>query len=234
MISLKRYKIISSVFIAVVLCTFVFLAIYFWPFFKSLQDDAVRSDFIELVKGSWWGFLLFMGLQILQVVVCVIPGEVIEVLAGVIYGPFLGLLVCLVGVTIATIIIYVLVKLLGEPFVVSSVGERNFKRFTFLNDVRRSEFILFMLLFMPMTPKDAILYIAPLTKVKLHRFLIINAIARIPSIILSTLAGELMLDGKIGIVVLLYTINIIIAILCLIFNKQILKFFERFRKEQNN
>lgn len=231
---MKRYKIISSILIALVLCSFVFLAIYFWPFFKSLQDDNTRGEFIELVKGSWWGFLLFMGLQILQVVVCVIPGEVIEVLAGVIYGPFLGLLVCLVGVTIATIIIYGLVRLLGEPFVVSSVGEKNFKRFTFLNDVRRSEFILFMLLFMPMTPKDAILYIAPLTKVKLHRFLVINIIARIPSIVLSTVAGGLMLEGKIGIVVLLYAINIIVAILCLIFNKQILMLFERLKNEKQN
>ena len=228
---MKKSKIISSVIITILLGIMTFLAIKYWPFIKSLTNDEVRSEFVLRIKGSPLGFLAFLGLQILQVIVAVIPGEVIEVLAGVIYGPFLGLLVCELGLTISAIILYFLVKKLGEPFVRDNVSEKQFKRLSFLNDPRRSELVLFFVLLMPLTPKDAILYIVPLTKIRFKNFLIINAIARIPSILTSTIAGDVLLDGNYVVTIIIYVVNFVFALLCIIFNKQIIDFFDRIRNK---
>jgi uncharacterized membrane protein YdjX (TVP38/TMEM64 family) len=84
---------------------------------------------------------------------------------------------------------------------------------------------------MPLVPKDIFLYLAPLSKIKLHRFLIINAIARIPSILTSTLAGESLLEGNIVLAIIIYSVNFLIGILCIIFHKRIIEFLERINKK---
>ena len=84
---------------------------------------------------------------------------------------------------------------------------------------------------MPLTPKDAILYIVPLTKIRFKNFLIINAIARIPSILTSTIAGDVLLDGNYVVTIIIYVVNFLFALLCIIFNKQIIDFFDRIRNK---
>ena len=106
-----------------------------------------------------------------------------------------------------------------------------FKRLSFLNDPRRSELVLFFVLLMPLTPKDAILYIVPVTKIRFKNFLIINAIARIPSILTSTIAGDVLLDGNYVVTIIIYVVNFVFALLCIIFNKQIIDFFDRIRNK---
>lgn len=224
----KIFKIIG---IVIALILLVGLTIYLWPFFQSLGEDEVRKEFIEKIRNSWYGIFIFLGLQIIQVLVAFIPGEVVEVMAGIIYGPFLGLLWCIVGISIATIIIWVLVKLLGANFINNAVSKKDLKKFAFINDSKRVEFILFFLTFMPLVPKDIFLYLAPLSKIKLHRFLIINAIARIPSILTSTLAGESLLEGNIVLAIIIYGVNFLIGILCIIFHKRIIEFLERINKK---
>lgn len=50
--------------------------------------------------------------------------------------------------------------------------------------------LCFLIFFIPGTPKDALTYFIPLTDMKLSTFLFITTIARIPSIITSTIGGH--------------------------------------------
>ena len=55
------------------------------------RKDA-RDAFIAYVHdGGFIGVLAFLGLQILQVVVAVLPGEPVELMAGLLYGTWGGL-----------------------------------------------------------------------------------------------------------------------------------------------
>lgn len=59
------------------------------------QQDA-RDAFIAFVHDSGFlGLLAFLGLQVLQVVVAVLPGEPVELMAGLLYGTWGGLTLCL-------------------------------------------------------------------------------------------------------------------------------------------
>lgn len=64
----------------------------------------------------FWAWLAFLGLQVLQVVVAVLPGEPVELMAGLLYGTWGGLTLCLLGVGLSSAAVYYCVRAAGaEP-----------------------------------------------------------------------------------------------------------------------
>jgi uncharacterized membrane protein YdjX (TVP38/TMEM64 family) len=150
----------------------------------------------ELGGNSVKSQLIFVGIQFLQVLFAFIPGEFVEIAAGYIYGPFLGTVLCLVGVLPATCLIFGLTKLLGRKFTQITLDEKDLKKFNFLNDEKKLTTTLFLLYFFPGTPKDVITYFAGITKIKFLPFILISVFCRIPSILTSTLAGGALGENK--------------------------------------
>ena len=74
------------------------------------------------------------------------------------------------------------------------------------------EIILFIVFFIPGTPKDLLTYFAPLTPIPLWRFVVLTTIARIPSIVSSTIAGSAVLSSEYSLVILIYAITGLLAI----------------------
>ncbi len=157
------------------------------------DPEKLREDIGGNNPRSW---LIFIGIQFLQVIFAFIPGELIEVAAGYIYGPFLGTLLCLIGVLPATCLIFGLTKLLGKKFTKITLDEKDLRKFSFLNDEKKLTTTLFLLYFFPGTPKDVITYFAGITKIKFLPFLLISVLCRIPSILTSTLAGGALGENK--------------------------------------
>ena len=60
-----------------------------------------------------WGRLIVVGIVFLQVVVAIIPGEVVEIAAGYAYGPVEGMLLCLAGTALSSSLVYLFTKRLG-------------------------------------------------------------------------------------------------------------------------
>ena len=59
-----------------------------------------------------------------------------------------------------------------------------------MRNARRLEFIVFLLFFIPGTPKDVLTYMVGLTPMKLRVWLLITTVARIPSVVTSTIGGD--------------------------------------------
>ena len=77
---------------------------------------------------------------------------------------------------------------------------------------KKIEFIIFILFFIPGTPKDLLTYVSGLFPIKLWRFIVITTIARIPSIITSTLAGANIATGNWKLGLALYAIIFLIVV----------------------
>ncbi len=157
------------------------------------DPEKLRQELGGNNPKSW---LIFIGIQFLQVIFAFIPGEFIEIAAGYIYGPFLGTVLCLLGVLPATCLIFGLTKLLGRKFTKITLDEKDLKKFNFLNDEKKLTTTFFLLYFFPGTPKDVITYFAGITKIKFLPFLLISVFCRIPSILTSTLAGGALGENK--------------------------------------
>ena len=60
----------------------------------------------------------------------------------------------------------------------------------FLKNERRLTFWVFLVFFLPGTPKDVLCYFVGLTKLPLKTWVLVSAVARIPSIVTSTVGGD--------------------------------------------
>jgi uncharacterized membrane protein YdjX (TVP38/TMEM64 family) len=76
-----------------------------------------------------------------------------------------------------------------------------------INSEKKLGTLVFLLFLIPGTPKDLLTYVVPLTRMKLSEFLFITLIARIPSVVSSTIGGNLFSNGRYieGVLILLLT-----------------------------
>jgi uncharacterized membrane protein YdjX (TVP38/TMEM64 family) len=174
----------------------VMLAITLWslPFLKTLSDSL---DFRARVRASGLGgWLVVLGIQILQIVIAFIPGEAVQILCGILYGTVGGLFTCLVGSVIASILVFSVMKRFGKPFIDRMIGKKNLEKWAFLRNGETTDAVVFIAFLVPGTPKDALTYVASLTGISLWRFILISTVARIPAMLASTMIGSNMQRGR--------------------------------------
>ena len=208
--------------IVVFVCFLVLMVvatILLWPIIKSLFSEEGRISFKEKIDSfGVGGWFVMLGVQILQIIVAFLPGEPIEIAMGMFYGSFGGLFTCLLGIFIGSIIVYLLAKIIGLPFVRLFVKEEDFEKFKFLRDPLKVEMTVFILFFIPGTPKDALTYLSPFIPMKKRRFFLISTIARIPSVVTSTILGDQLIEGNYLTAIVVFIITAIISVAGIIFN----------------
>ena len=170
----------------------VFMIVVFWFVGKPmLQFVSEPEQFREWVDSSGvWGRLAFIGMVMFQVFVAIIPGEPLEIGAGYAFGAVEGTLLCILATTLSSMAIFLIVKRYGMKFVTLFVTEEKIHSLKFLQNTHRLNLIAFLLFFIPGTPKDVLTYIVGLTPMRLRTWVLIATVARIPSVITSTIGGD--------------------------------------------
>lgn len=212
----KNKKMIFIAIICMILMGVVCLLLY-EPMMNFLKDPEALKKHLESY-GIFGGFILVLVMT-LQVVFVFLPGEIIEVLAGFIYGPMEGMLLCLLGAAFGSTIIYTFVRKLGIKFIDKLLGKDKLDQVSFLRNNDKLDVLLFIIFFIPGTPKDIITYFIPLTDMKLSKFLIITSIARIPSVISSTIGGNALGLAQYEFTIFVFTITGILSLIGLYFYK---------------
>ena len=166
-----------------------------------LLRDYFSAENIEKIKdfvAEHWlaGTLIFIGVCAIQVIIALIPGEAVEIAAGVIFGSWLGALVCLIGIMLGSITAILLVRKFGRKFVESLYPREKIDSLPILNDPKKRNAFVALLFFIPGTPKDLFTYIVGLTEMSIPMYILLTTVARIPSIIMSTLGGDAFGEGQ--------------------------------------
>ena len=190
----KRINIFKTISMVIGILISAILVLAIIPLFTSYKDSGTLSAYIE--SFGVWGAFVLLAIQIVQIVIAVIPGELTEFVSGTLYGTFFGSLICLAGVIAGEFLVFVVVKWFGSRFVGNMISQKEFKKLKFLNDEKKLEYTVFLLFFVPGTPKDVLTYFAPMTKIKMNRFLLLSTVARIPSIVSSAYAGGAFAEGN--------------------------------------
>ncbi len=126
--------------------------------------------------------LVYILIQATQVVVFVIPGEIVQIAGGYIFGTWLGALLSVAGILLGTAVAFFAARLLGYAVVKALVSPKKLERFGFLISDPKSEIAMFTLFLVPGIPKDSLVYISGLTPIKPLRFFLISMIARFPGL----------------------------------------------------
>lgn len=219
-----KIKIIKLIILVSLVLLITGLTIYFLPILKNLNTQEGQLQFKEKVNQSKiLGFLILLGLEIAQIILAVLPGEPVEVLAGICFGTFWGTIFLMFSIFITTVLIYVLVKKNGKKFICEFFSKEQVEKIEnskMFQDEKKIEMVMILLFLIPGTPKDLFVYIGGLLPIKSSRFIAIATLLRFPSIISSTIAGNNLLGGKWQISILAYVITFLITFLIIfIINK---------------
>lgn len=192
--SAKRTKVILSVLKLTVLFAIVIalpLYIYFFKHeiiseFNSFEDILA---FMETYKFE--SIFIYIGVQVLQIIISVIPGQAFQFAAGYLYGALLGLLFSVIGAFLGTSFAFFLAKLLGKDAVHLFFGEERMTGFIQKLNSKKAYMLVFLLYLIPGLPKDIIAYAAGISEMDFKRFLIFSLIGRIPGMAGSLAVGAL-------------------------------------------
>lgn len=203
----KKILAVCSVVTVVLIAVLLTVVVSHW--LRSFSQDGFR----EYIRSfDPWGWLVLLGIQFLQVFIALIPGELMETAAGYVFGPWMGTLICYVGVGLASCMIFLLTRRYGVRLVEVFTSREQLRQLSFLNSERKRDTLIFLLYFIPGTPKDLLTYFAGLTDIRLSTFLILSLTARIPSVVSSTFGGYLLGEQRYGGAIVLYGITGVVSV----------------------
>lgn len=224
------------------------LKAFIFPVFIALILAAgfiFRSDIADLFKNrealrTWIrgsaavGPFAFVGLQIAQVVVFVIPGEIAQAAGGFIFGFWNGTALSLLGIAIGSLLNYSIGRLFGRPFMLAVLSEERLRHTEALLADRKTEAAYLVLFLVPGIPKDMLCYIAGITKAPAFAFLAASMIARLPGIAGSTLIGTAAYSGQYRLLLWLLGGASLAFIAGMVWRKQLEAWLKNFSRGKKN
>lgn len=212
---MKIKKVLKIVLTIVILAGLIGLIIYLFPLIKDLFTESGRADLKNKLDELGAGKICILSaLQLLQILLVVIPGEPLEILAGVCFGTFWGTIFIMVTVFITTTLIFILVRKFGKSYVEHFFKKEKIEKIEnskFFKDSKNVELVMIVLFLIPGTPKDLLVYIGGLLPIKARRFIFISTFARFPSVISSTLVGSNLMKGNLWFSIMVYAVTFILA-----------------------
>ena len=209
---------------AVLLVAAVCLIIRYYPQIKGLMQPENMERFRALLDSfGIAGALILIAIQIAQVLSGVIPALPIQLAAGLTYGPFGGLAICMTGIFIGSTIVFLLVKRFGRPLIDRVFSKERQSKLAFLDNTDR----LGTVVFIPALPKDVFTYLAALTPLTFRRFICISMVARIPMIFCDTFASGALIEGNYKSAVMMFVVAAILGIFGMLLAPRLAKIFEK-------
>ena len=181
-LSPKSQKVLSlTAFLVFLLFSVFLLVVVGIPIVKHAKNpDAFRA----WIDGMGvWGKVAYVGMNVLQVLVAVIPGGPLEVAGGYAFGHFEAMVLSTIGMGIGSALV------LEAFFPVQKINELKF-----LKSYKSRDILISLLFLIPGTPKDLLAYFCGLTEIKFSTFILIATFLRIPAIWASTAGGSAMGD----------------------------------------
>ncbi len=111
----KKAKWIKGILFLVVIAIAITMIVYLAPIMKQISTQEGQQAFKQKVDESgFWGMLMLFGIQFAQIFLIILPGEPLEVLAGMCYGSIWGTVFVLASAGIITTAIVFLVRKLRK------------------------------------------------------------------------------------------------------------------------
>lgn len=182
-----HYLIRFILFIGALLAVIALLARYLPGIMRLAKNPDDFADYIA--SFGYTGYLVFVLLEIIQVVIAVIPGDLFHIAAGYIFKMPLGFLLAYAGETAGAILAFMLARFLGEKLVSRFVPKEQLDRLCSLLNSAGGIAGTLVLCLIPAVPKDILVYAAGITPIKPFRFLTVFLLCRIPDILVKSGGG---------------------------------------------
>ena len=194
------------------------------------KDTAYRVvDYLR--QNSRIAFLLIIGLQIIQVVICILPGQPIQFAASYMFGVTKGFLLSIIGAVIGTIISFYLAKALGSDAMHVFFDEEKIEDYQRKLNSGRGLLLAFLIYLIPGIPKDLVSYAAGISEMRFRPFLLVATVGRSPGMLGSLLLGHYFGEQNYRAIAVLSVIVAIILLICFIKREALIGFLDRIEME---
>jgi len=150
---------------------------------------ANRESVVEEIRvAGAWGPLVLIGLSIGQTLVAPIPGQVINFVAGYLYGPWMGMVYSWLGLALGAGLAMLLARFAGRPLVERLVSARSLGQIDRLAAGKGLGFF-FLFFLIPGLPDDLLCFVAGLTPLPLRVLWPMAAVARVPGLVAAVWLG---------------------------------------------
>ncbi|MBR1802576.1 MAG: TVP38/TMEM64 family protein [Clostridia bacterium] len=207
----KKIKIFKIILTVLAIAMFVGLTAYLVPIMKGLLTQEGKEEYTAKAQSAGIGGVLsILGLEVAQIFVAILPGEPVEVVAGMCYGAVWGTILIMASMAIVSAIIYFLVRKYGKSFIYHFCKKEQIEKLEnskFFKNEKKIEWVLLLLFLIPGTPKDILVYLGGILPIKPGRFLLISTLGRFPSVITSTIAGAALVVGDWRTTIIVYAVT---------------------------
>lgn len=220
----KRVRAFKYILLVLVIALIVGLMVYLVPVMQNLSTPEGQLEFKNQVEEmGFLGFLALFGLQFAQIFLIILPGEPMEILAGMCYGGIGGTIFITISACVISSLIFFAVRKFGRKFVYSFCSKERIDKIEnskLFQNPKKIEWIMLLLFVIPGTPKDLLVYIAGLLPLKPLRFILISTFARLPSVVSSTFAGGSIVAGNWTHSIAIYAVTfLLVGIFIFVVNK---------------
>ncbi len=135
------------------------------------------------------GPLAIVALQVLQIVVAPIPGQLVGIASGYLYGPWLGTAYSMAGVLLGNLLALQIARRWGRPVVERLVDAGALARADHVTQSIGLP-VLWLIYLLPFLPGDTITLVAGLTEIPIRSIMLAVLFGRLPGIFISSCVGH--------------------------------------------
>jgi uncharacterized membrane protein YdjX (TVP38/TMEM64 family) len=156
-------------------------AIYLWRL-GALTNQTVLKDLI--LAHKYMGPVIFLVIQMMQVIVPIVPGGLMLAVGVVAFGPLWGFIYNYIGIVIGSILLFYLGRTHGQNITRTFVKEKTYNKYMEMAEKHQRKFniVFFLLILSPIAPDDALVLVASQTKMTWRFLLITMVVCKAPAI----------------------------------------------------
>lgn len=214
-----------KVFIAAIVSVFIIYICY--KFYMSINKSGVFSSidaFKNFISGK--GILapfVFFLIQVVQIIISPIPGNVTTLAGGVLFGPLESSLLSCGAIILGSAIAFYLARAFGKPLVSKFVNQNVIDKYDKMFS-SKSQNVLLIFFLIPFFPDDALCFLSGLSNMPFKTFITLVILGRSPGTVFASLAGS----GIIHMSAELWTIAIVISAVAIILYMKYSKAIENY------
>lgn len=183
----KKWK--SIIPVCLILLALVLIGVRWGkPIVDLVADPESFREWID--ERGVWAPVVMVAVVALQILVALIPGEPFEFAAGYAFGAWQGMLLCMIGSFVGGCLAMLLARRYGMKLMRALFPKHDIANLEIFKKPERLTLLTFLLFLIPGTPKDILVYALGLTPMGVMKGIGLTCLARIPSILTSTLSGH--------------------------------------------
>lgn len=223
----KRTRaIIKSVILALIVIG-IPLLIYLKYRDTLFNDDWLTN--LPLMLEQYKGMpaaLILTGIQILQVIICLIPGQPIQFAASYMFGIIRGYLISIIGAVIGAAIAFYLAKILGRDMLYFIFDEDKMDEVHRRINSGKGLLGVLIIYLIPGFPKDMVAYVAGISDMRIRPFLLVSTIGRTPGMVGSLLLGHFFSKNNYIAILILALLTVLILIICYVYRNRLISILD--------